>query len=202
MADNAPTVSLAEAGRALGISEQKLRRRIARGKIKAVRVGDARGVEWRIPADALPSLAPAGAGNSPGSLEAGAPAPWSEALTALIAELALERERSARLEQERAELYGRLGFFQARLALLEERRALPPAPDGPAQSPAADATAPVEAPAPSVATPPAPEAPPPPAAEAPAVPIPETPPVPVMPPSPAVGPPPTRRWRFWRRDGR
>jgi excisionase family DNA binding protein len=129
-------LSLAEAGRALGISEQKLRRRITRGKIKAVRVGDAQGVEWRIPADAVLAAAPASPEETAGPLEAArpvpaeapSPAPMAEAVAALIAELARERERSSRLEQERAELYGRLGFYQARLDALVERLALPAAP--------------------------------------------------------------------------
>ncbi len=100
------TVGIAEAAQVLGLSEWAVRRRIKSGKLAAIRVERPQGYEWRV---SLDQVAPEG--NSP--LGAQLANDRNLALSALVAQLAEERQRTAELEQERAELYGRLGFLQS-----------------------------------------------------------------------------------------
>ena len=102
------TVSIAEAAKALGLSEWAVRRRVKSGKLPAIRVERPQGYEWRISLDQL-----ALDGDPPPGVQSADDR--DPALAALVAQLADERQRTAELEQERAELYGRLGYFQAQL---------------------------------------------------------------------------------------
>lgn len=148
MAEDGPgqTVSVAEVAAAMGVSVRTVRRYIQNGTIPADRVTTQQGVEWRIPAGAVMAAATVRTGPDSGHDRAavaadvpGQPRPVTEGgqrgrgddrtlLRAL--DLLADRDRRVEdLERERAELYGRLGFYQARVQMLEETvKALQPAP--------------------------------------------------------------------------
>lgn len=139
-------VSIAEAASALGISEHAIRRRIKAGDLTAERVERPQGYTYLVTLPPNGHVASDGATSQPASDGAGATSQVAprrasrqepdsaailralELVAAKDAEIAAERERGARLEQERAELYGRLGYFQAQLELAQERIRLLEAP--------------------------------------------------------------------------
>ena len=100
------TVGIAEAAQMLGVSEWAVRRRIKSGKLVAIRVERPQGYEWHVRLDQV-----ALEGNSPPGAQLADDC--NLVLGALVVQLAGERQRTAELEQERAELYGRLGFLQS-----------------------------------------------------------------------------------------
>src|ERR687883_414373 len=104
-------VTITEAARALGVSEWAVRRRIKSGKLKAALVGR----EWRVDLEGCQPLVEESLADSEFAL-----AHSNTAIEALADALAEERQRAseerqrvADLERERAELFGRLGFYQA-----------------------------------------------------------------------------------------
>ena len=113
------TVTISEAAKALGISEWAVRRRIKAGKLQATLVGR----EWRVAlADSLSaSEEPQDASEQSLAVSAAALEALAEALAEANVRASDERKRVAELEQERSELYGRLGFYQARIQDLERR---------------------------------------------------------------------------------
>ena len=119
MNDGVPTVTISEAAKALGISEWAVRRRIKAGKLQATLVGR----EWRVAlADSLSaSEEPQDASEQSLAVSATALEALAEALAEANVRASDERKRVAELEQERSELYGRLGFYQARIQELERR---------------------------------------------------------------------------------
>ncbi len=121
MTEQAEMLTIAEATKALGVTEWVIRRRIKRGQLAAIQVERPQGYEWRV---ALRQDTP----DAPSDALGRQLADSQQVLGALVAQLASERERTAALEQERAELYGRLGFYQAQLEQAKERIALLEAP--------------------------------------------------------------------------
>lgn len=126
-------LTVAEAAGALGVSEHAIRRRIRSGELLAERVQRPQGYIYLVTLPAAEHLAPDSATSQlatppPSARSQLAPRSASrqepesvtmlralEMLAAKDAEIAVERARSTQLEQERAELYGRLGYFQAQL---------------------------------------------------------------------------------------
>jgi excisionase family DNA binding protein len=115
-------LSIAEAAVRLGVSEFTVRRRVRSGKLAAVRVERPQGFEWKVIAGSLP------APDAADQHVAGDHVPpkqrravGDQVAEGLLEMLSLERERVQKLEQERFELAGRLGFLQAKNAELEER---------------------------------------------------------------------------------
>ncbi len=121
MTEQAEMLTIAEAAKTLGVTEWVIRRRIKKGQLAAIQVERPQGYEWRVALHQEASDAPSDALSSQ-------LADSQQVLGALVAQLAGERERTAALEQERAELYGRLGFYQAQLEQAKERIALLEAP--------------------------------------------------------------------------
>ena len=143
--DQMATVSVSEAARILGVGEPTIRRWIKRGKLPAARIERPQGFEWRVAVD---QVNPTSTDQMHDQLpdppdhligQAHIPPPdhidlltlahtLAAQLTAEREKTAVERDRVIALEQERAELYGRLGFYQAQLEQAKERIALLEAP--------------------------------------------------------------------------
>jgi excisionase family DNA binding protein len=156
--DTAAGVSVAEAAQALGVGEKTIRRRIQRGELPAVRMERPQGHEWRVMLDPVTTRTN---GRANGVVQRGDQVVdqmdrdrvenADQVTTALrLAEtladqLAHEREqatarlaerdrRIADLEQERFQLAGQLGFYQAQLETAREQIKLleaPKTPSGP-----------------------------------------------------------------------
>jgi hypothetical protein len=130
-ADRQPdhTLTIEEAAAALGLCITAVRRRIRAGQLAAVKVDGAHGPEYRVSVGdgghgqaATVATAPS-RGNGHGGH---ADNPGLDSLVALVRDLTADNRR---LQDERAELYGRLGFYQAKVAELEQRLLLAaPAP--------------------------------------------------------------------------
>lgn len=158
-----PTLGPDQAGHTLleystltGLSLTTIRRKIRRGELAAVLVAGRHGPEYRIPSGDHPEWSPLS--TDPAQLEqatqayAGHPSqpmhaypehpsqPYRQPLSSAgVVELAGvirdQQEQIARLNDERAELYGRLGFYQARMQALEDQVKMLAAP-----APAVEAT--------------------------------------------------------------
>ncbi len=138
-ADGDDLLTIAQAAEALGLSVKSVRRRIKAGSLEAEQVDGKFGAEWRVRlTTARPGVA--GADHSPsaghirsdhgtsnGRMTNGreATTPQTTRADQGIARLAdlLERAQDdiRRLNDERAELYGRLGYMQAQLAAKDEQ---------------------------------------------------------------------------------
>lgn len=150
--DTAAGVSVAEAAQVLGVGEKTIRRRIQRGELSAVRVERPQGHEWRVMLDPVTTRTN-GHVSRVGSHgdqvvdqvdqdRTGTVDQVTAALRlaeTLADQLAHEREqagaqlaerdrRIADLEQERFQLAGQLGFYQAQLETARERIKLLEAP--------------------------------------------------------------------------
>ena len=113
---------LAEAATQLGISECTLRERIKRGQVRAIREIDRGHAVYRVFLEADPppgKQSPPVAAVLPPPITSASP-PAGELVQALALVDHLSRE-NGRLHEERAELFGRLGFYQARIQELERR---------------------------------------------------------------------------------
>src|SRR6266508_4055616 len=108
-------MTITAAAQVLGVSEKTIRRRIGRGELVAERVERPHGFEYRVQLPVYPS----DQGDSPGDQTVSTPPasngrhPSTHADQAGILALVAEVRR---LNDERAELYGRLGYMQAELA--------------------------------------------------------------------------------------
>jgi excisionase family DNA binding protein len=137
-ADQSPAqhlVSTEQAARALGVTVLTVRRRIRRGELTAVQVRGRFGKEWLVDlgehgaalSNGAPQHDPARS-NSTGQRDAAPSAGDAQhgagpdgAVPALVELVAGLTARTERLETERAELYGRLGYMQAQLAAKDEQ---------------------------------------------------------------------------------
>ena len=100
MSEQALTV--AEAADALGVSERTIRRQIKSGKIKAMLVPGHYGAEYRISGLGETAVARPGVDKTPGALDK-----------------ALDMVKG--LQQEKAELYAQVAYWQAQCRYLEEQ---------------------------------------------------------------------------------
>ena len=114
-------VTISDAARVLGISEQTVRRRVRRGELPAIRIERAQGYEYRIQLP-LPHRPREAASQTDYLLDqvltisrsGGDSQPDSHDEEPVLGVLVLEQARQiSRLNDERAELYGRLGFLQS-----------------------------------------------------------------------------------------
>lgn len=150
--DTAAGLSVAEAAEVLGVGEKTIRRRIQRGELSAVRVERPQGHEWRILLDPVITRTNGHAGGVVHQVDQVADqmdqdrTETADQATAalrlaetLAYQLAHEREqagaqlaerdrRIAALEQERFQLAGQLGFYQAQLETAREQIKLLEAP--------------------------------------------------------------------------
>jgi excisionase family DNA binding protein len=145
-------VSVAEAAQALGVGEKTIRRRIQRGELSAVRVERPQGHEWRVMLDPVTTRTN---GHANGIVQHGdqvvdrvdqhrtgtvdqvtAALRLAETLADQLAhereqataQLAERDRRITDLEQERFQLAGQLGFYQAQLESAREQIKLLEAP--------------------------------------------------------------------------
>jgi hypothetical protein len=130
------------------VTEKTIRRRIKRGDLAAVRVMRPQGHEWRVrlPVQVMDQGEDAGVSHDldtdldrkrhTGTPDQVRPGQAVQLAQTLAEQLATERERSAALERERAELYGRLGYFQAQLEQAQETIKALQAPASPPPGPA------------------------------------------------------------------
>jgi excisionase family DNA binding protein len=128
------TVSVTEAARLLGVTEKTVRQRLRTGELRGERTERPQGHVWRVVLDQTVYTVNGSAGaldyqadpvNDPVTVPHHDRVNGSagfRAVEALVAQLAEERRRSeemekrlADLQQERFELAGRLGYFQAEL---------------------------------------------------------------------------------------
>ena len=128
------TVSVSEAARVLGVTEKTVRQRLRTGELRGERIKRPQGQVWRVIWEQTmhPVNGSAGAiDHRTDQVNDPVTAPHSDrvngsagfrAVEALVTQLAEERRRSedmekrlAVLQQERFELAGRLGYFQAQL---------------------------------------------------------------------------------------
>ncbi|MFQ5925252.1 MAG: helix-turn-helix domain-containing protein [Dehalococcoidia bacterium] len=96
-------LTVAEAAQALGVSQRTVRRQIKSGKIKAVLVPGRFGAEYRI--DELEEAA-----NAPAGVDGATPSALDKTLDMIKA-----------LQQEKAELYAQVAYFQAQCRHLEDQ---------------------------------------------------------------------------------
>lgn len=130
-------ITLAALAEQRGISKDAARRLVRTGKVQAHRVAGAHGPELCIHLEPLVSTHQGGAGDAPGTDDAGAtPAPPPEvlALVTLVDRLTVENRQLAETA----------AVWQERARVLEERLALAP----PAESPVASILTPTPAPLP------------------------------------------------------
>jgi hypothetical protein len=127
----------------LNLSVDAVRRRLKRGDLSGRRVRSGRGERWevRIGADALePGVRSThdAAGSTTlvpsGGVDA---ARWVELMRELLAENAELGRQVGRLNEERAELFGRCGFLQGQLAAAQDQLKALEAPREPAIAPIA-----------------------------------------------------------------
>jgi excisionase family DNA binding protein len=128
------TVSVSEAARLLGVTEKTVRQRLRTGELRGERVKRPQGHVWRVVWEQTTHPVNGSAGavdHRTDPVDDLVTAPHSDrvsgsagfrAVEALVTQLADERRRSedmekrlAVLQQERFELAGRLGYFQAQL---------------------------------------------------------------------------------------
>jgi hypothetical protein len=129
-ADSGEWLPLAQAAQRLGLSLDATRQRMRRGKIEGRRVATAQGFRWEVHVGVVH---PNGhLDTAPGSVHPNGSPPRDVHLAAHLGALVqvvdrLERqtetqaEQIAKLSDERAELYGRLGFLQAQLQAKDEQ---------------------------------------------------------------------------------
>src|SRR5262249_7673653 len=131
-------LTIDQAATRLGLSVTTVRRRIRQKKIRATLVDGDHGPEYRV------QLEPGQATTVDGErrrddgqddqLRLGTDPPAVSSLVALVDRLTTE---NGRLQDERAELYGRLGFLQAQLQTRDEQIKALMAPTEPTPAPAA-----------------------------------------------------------------
>lgn len=128
-------LTIEEAAARLGLSVTTVRRRIKQKKLRAALVAGDHGPEYRVQVDPGQVATLAGEpGRDDGQDDQpslGANQPAVSSLVALVDKLTTE---NGRLQDERAELFGRLGYFQAQLEQAQSTiKALeaPKAPDPP-----------------------------------------------------------------------
>jgi len=116
-------LTLEQAGRALGLSPRTVRRMVRRGELAADKIEGPHGPQYlvRLPAGQAGTVATNGHGGRGQGAPAGQPTAavhrGQASLVPLVTELT---HRVAALEQERFELAGRLGFYQAQLQQAQE----------------------------------------------------------------------------------
>ncbi len=98
-------LTVAEAAEALGLSQRTIRRQIKSGKIKAMLVAGRYGAEYRISGVGEAAVARPGADKTPSGLDK-----------------ALDMVKG--LQQEKAELYAQVAYWQAQCRHLEEQMKL------------------------------------------------------------------------------
>jgi len=133
------TVSVAEAAQILGISADAVRKGLTRGRLRGWKVDGS----WRVarPTGQDNHDGPVPDQTSPGPVRERSRTGQDNAVVSKTLELLAERDRviaekDARLDQlqqERAELYGRLGFYQAQLAQAKDRLLALEAPKEPVE---------------------------------------------------------------------
>jgi hypothetical protein len=150
VSDASRQVPIAAASRALGISAQAVRRRIRSGELQALQVKRPQGYAYLV---VLPDGVDVPAGNAPTGDDVSRQVPANGHVplqvpdvsrrreedgplaVALLSDLRTAHERIARLEQERFELAGRLGYFQAQLHAKDEQIKALTAPQEPELEP-------------------------------------------------------------------
>lgn len=111
-------LTVAEAAKALGLSERTIRRQIKSGKIKAELVPGRYGDEYRVEPG---EIAPPGRGLEKGLSDA-LDRPLNSPLTSAVdsaMDKALDMVKS--LQQEKAELYAQVAYWQAQCRHIEEQ---------------------------------------------------------------------------------
>lgn len=156
--DRYPTVTLAEYAALTGQSARTVRDKVRRGVIPAELVKGPHGFEYRLchPDSTLPGTLLEDC-EQPNSHPDGQPTDTviegfgqgDSSLGELVALVRDQQDQITRLNDERAELYGRLGFLQARVQGLEQEIRLLKAPPESAPEPATAAEADDPPPAPT-----------------------------------------------------
>lgn len=122
------TLSIDQTAAALGLSVTTVRRRIKRGDLRAIKADGPHGPEYRVildhPDDSQSPTVASGYRRDNGR-SVGTDNPSLDSLITLVKDLT---NQNARLQDERAELYGRVGFLQAKLQEAEGQVKLLAAP--------------------------------------------------------------------------
>lgn len=114
-------MSISDAARALGVSEQTIRRRIRRGDLPATRIARAQGYEYRVQLppgqrDQVQVITRLSADSHPDQVQIDSDqVPDSHDQVTLATVIAEQSRQITRLNDERAELYGRIGYYQAQI---------------------------------------------------------------------------------------
>ncbi len=129
------TVSLSEAAKRLDVSERTVLRRIQKGVLPAYKIDTLHGPAWRITLDsapldnASPDSAPGAAPVTPAqSVSTDDTSPAAPEFVKVLEMLEAERARNDHLQHENSQLYGQVGFLQAKLQDAEHKIALLEAP--------------------------------------------------------------------------
>jgi excisionase family DNA binding protein len=131
-------LTIEEAATRLGLSVTTVRRRIKQKKLRATLVAGDHGPEYRVQVEPGQATTLAGERRHDDGQDdqpsLGADQPAVNSLVALVDRLTTE---NSRLQDERAELFGRLGYFQAQLEQAQTTIKALEAPKEPAPAPAA-----------------------------------------------------------------
>lgn len=120
-------LTIAEAAEALGLSERTIRRQIKSGKIKAELVLGRYGAEYRISGLGERAVARPGVDKAPASALDKAPASALDKTPASALDKAIDKtldkalDMVKALQQEKAELYAQVAYWQAQFQHLEEQ---------------------------------------------------------------------------------
>ena len=133
--DDRVLLSTEQAAAALGVSVITVRRQIKAGKLRAVTIQGKRGPEYRVElaGDHLNADQDRPDRRSGDRRSEHRSANTDQSTLRLIALLEASQAETRRLQDERAELYGRLGFYQAQLDQAKDRLLALEAPKAPVE---------------------------------------------------------------------